>query len=204
MIKAARGKGVEFVAVDGAQSVGMIPVDLKKYDVDVYAASPHKWLQSPKGLGLAYIHPRLHNLLRPMWVTWGQTRWAGSVRIFEDYGTRNLAEVLSLGDAITFSESLPMEQRQQRLRHLWEHARQRVDDHSQLEWKSPRDWSLSASLYAVGLNRGRSSDVAERLFAEHQIVVRPFGTLGLNSLRVSPNVFNTESEIDRFVDLAGA
>jgi selenocysteine lyase/cysteine desulfurase len=48
----AHSKGVEFVAVDAAQTVGMLPVDLQAMGVDVYAASPHKWLQAPKGIGL--------------------------------------------------------------------------------------------------------------------------------------------------------
>ena len=33
-------------------------------------------------------------------------RWQGSARVFEDYGTRNLSEVLALGDAIEFRQRL--------------------------------------------------------------------------------------------------
>ncbi len=43
----AKSRGVEYIAVDAAQSVGMIPVKLSEMGVDFYAASPHKWLQAP-------------------------------------------------------------------------------------------------------------------------------------------------------------
>ncbi len=199
MARMARDRGVEFVAVDGAQAVGMIPVDVASYDVDVYATSPHKWLQSAKGLGLAYIHTRMLPVLRPMWVTWGQQRWAGSVRVFEDYGTRNFPELLSLGDAIAFAMTVSPAQRERRLQFLWQHASDTVAGHEDLSWHSPRQWDRGCSLFAIGVKRP-AAEVAKQLFQQHQIVVRPFDTLGLNALRVSPNVFNTPAEIDRLVD----
>ena len=48
-MRMAKAAGVEYVAVDGAQAVGMIPVDVREAGVDAYSASTHKWLQSPKG-----------------------------------------------------------------------------------------------------------------------------------------------------------
>lgn len=102
----ARRLGVEYVAVDAAQSVAMMPVDVQALGVDVYASSAHKWLQAPKGLGLAYVSRRVHEKLRPMWVTWGQQSWSGSARKYEDYGTRNLAEVLTLGHALEYQANL--------------------------------------------------------------------------------------------------
>ena len=71
---AARRRGVEYVSVDGAQAVGMVPVDLSDLGVDFYAMSPHKWLQTPKGLGIFYITNDRLGELRPMWTTWGQKR----------------------------------------------------------------------------------------------------------------------------------
>jgi len=55
---------------------------------------------------MMFIAKSAQESLRAAWVTWGQKRWKGSVRVFEDYGTRNLAEVLSLGDAIDFQQKL--------------------------------------------------------------------------------------------------
>lgn len=73
----AKAEGVEVVAVDGAQTAGMIPLDLAASGVDAYATSPHKWIQSPKGLGLLYTRRETRETLHPMWVTWGQTPLVG-------------------------------------------------------------------------------------------------------------------------------
>ena len=49
----ARQLGI-LVAVDGAQAPGQIDVDLHDLGCDYYAASAHKWLLSPKGVGVFY------------------------------------------------------------------------------------------------------------------------------------------------------
>ncbi len=145
----ARSKGVEFIAVDGAQAVGMIPIDMHALGVDFYAGSPHKWIQAPKGLGVLYVRRAVEDTLRPMWVTWGQERWAGSARVFEDYGTRNLAAALALGDAFDFQTRLGQETKVQRYQTLWQHARSVVEASPRLIWRSPRSWERATSLFAV-------------------------------------------------------
>lgn len=200
----ARSRGVEFIVVDGAQPVGMIPIDLQAMNVDLYATSPHKWLQSPKGLGIAYVSAAAQQHLRPMWVTWGQNRWKGTARVYEDYGTRNLAEVLTLGAAIDFNRRLDDAQRRTRLQQLWHYTREKADNHPRTTWVSPLTWELGASLYSVAIKGKDSGPLAQQMFEEHGFVFRPFQTQGLNAVRLSPNVFNTEEEIDRFFDIATA
>ena len=200
----ARSKGVEFVAVDAAQTVGMMSVDLQRMGVDMFAASPHKWLQAPKGLGLMYLSESVRERVHPMWVTWGQRRdgWRGTGRIYEDYGTRNLAEVLTLADAIEFQSRMRPVEREARLRELWEYTRRRVMEHPRTDWRSPHSWELGGSLYAVEIRDKNITEVSEWMFREHGIVFRPFRSQGLNTARISPNVFNTEEEIERFLRLA--
>jgi L-cysteine/cystine lyase len=45
--------------VDGAQSVGNIPVDIPATGVDIYAFTGHKWVLGPEGMGGFYIRPGL-------------------------------------------------------------------------------------------------------------------------------------------------
>ena len=202
LAKLAHSRGVEIVAVDGAQSVGMIPVDVRESGVDVYATSPHKWLQAPKGVGLLFLRKGIQESLRPMWVTWGQKRWQGTSRIFEDYGTRNLAEVLTLGDAIAFQQRINAKEREQRLRKLWEFAQKKAEETPGALWRSPASWELSSSLYAVEIKGKKSTDIFSSLFGHHSMVYRAFNTPELNTARLSPNVFTTEEEIARFFELA--
>jgi hypothetical protein len=50
----ARSRGIWF-HIDGAQSVGMIPVNLDAIGCDSYAFSGHKWLGGPHETGVLYI-----------------------------------------------------------------------------------------------------------------------------------------------------
>lgn len=195
---AARERGVEFVAVDGAQTVGMLPIDLAGADVDFYAASPHKWLQAPKGLGLLYVRRSVRARLRPMWVTWGQERWEGTVRVFEDYGTRNLPELLALGDAVDFQDALGAAGKGDRYRELWRSWRSAAEAAPGVRWRSPRRWDLSGSLFALEVDGMESGELFERLYADGGFVFRAFRTQGLNTARISPNLVTTEAERDAF------
>jgi L-cysteine/cystine lyase len=52
----ARERGV-LTLVDGAQSVGNIPVDAPATDPDMYAFTGHKWILGPEGMGAFYVRP---------------------------------------------------------------------------------------------------------------------------------------------------
>jgi selenocysteine lyase/cysteine desulfurase len=41
--------------VDGAQTAGMIPINLKELNCDSYATSGHKWMGGPRGTGILFI-----------------------------------------------------------------------------------------------------------------------------------------------------
>ncbi|MDA0328796.1 MAG: aminotransferase class V-fold PLP-dependent enzyme [Gemmatimonadetes bacterium] len=103
---AAREKGVEFVLVDGAQSAGMVPVDLSSAGVDAYAMSPHKWVQSPKGLGLFWASSALQSVLPRMWLRTPGDAIDASARKYEDYSTRAWPAVVALGDALSFQAAI--------------------------------------------------------------------------------------------------
>ena len=74
-----------------------------------------------------------------------------------------------------------------------------VDGHPKLAWRSPTRWESSAALYVLSLSQGKADEVAHRLFAEHGVVVRPFSTPELELLRVSPNLANDVSDLERLV-----
>lgn len=196
----ARKRGVEYVLVDGAQTAGMLSLELAASGVDAYATSPHKWIQAPKGLGLLYLRPELQERLRPMRVTWGQERWAGTVRVFEDYGTRNLPEVLAMGDALDFQDALGSGTKVRRYRELRSELRDRVAASRSLDWRSPEAWEDGSAVVSVGAGGTPASELAAALRREHGIVVRPFESFGLNALRISPNVITTSRELGRVVE----
>jgi len=62
---------------------------------------------------------------------------------------------------------------------------------------------MGGILMAIQLTKGNASEISEGLFRDHGIVVRPFPDPGLNSLRVSPNLMNSEEEMERLLTLLG-
>jgi len=58
------------VLVDGAQSVGCIPVNLSDSAVDFYAFTGHKWWCGPSGVGGLYINPTAFSSLNPTFIGW--------------------------------------------------------------------------------------------------------------------------------------
>ena len=198
---AVRARGVEFVLVDGAQSVGMIPVDLASSGVDAYSTSPHKWLQSPKGLGLFWTSPALRSSLPRMWYrTAGQTIEA-SARQYEDYSTRAWPAVVALGDAMAFQAAIGATERARRYDALRRHVRRRVGEEPGLRWRSPTDPALSSVIMAIEVDGADAPALGQTLLAESGVVLRAFGR-PLNTLRVSPNVATADDELDAFLDAA--
>ena len=196
----ARSNGVKYIAVDGAQAVGMIPVNMHELGVDFYATSPHKWVQSPKGTGLLYVRKAVQEELRPMWVTWGQQRWKDSARKFEDYGTRNLAAVLALGDAMDFHQQLGSEAKEKRLKALWQYFLQKAQASDGIIWRSPKSWDLACSLYTIEVKNKDSRALLDKFYKIHGVIFRAFHSQDWNTLRISPNFYNTEGEMERFFE----
>jgi cysteine desulfurase family protein len=52
--------------VDTAQSLGHVPIDVSKLEVDLLAAPGHKGLLGPLGTGILYIRKGVEQLLRPL------------------------------------------------------------------------------------------------------------------------------------------
>jgi selenocysteine lyase/cysteine desulfurase len=198
----ARQRGVEYVAVDGAQSVGMIDFRVDELGVDFYCASPHKWVQSPKETGFFYIRRDLQPLVASMWSRSSGRRQRDTVRKYEDYGTRNLSALLALGAAIDFQTRLGAAAKESRCRQLWQHFLDRVESSPRLVWRSPRFWDFASSLFAVQIDGVPADEAFQILFREHGFVFRAFTGGGLDHARISPNVMNTEEEVDRFVEAA--
>ncbi len=189
----ARQLGVKYIAVDAAQSIGMIPVDLNELGVDFYSGSPHKWLQSPKGLGLFYVRKEVQQSCAPMWVTWGQNRWKDTAQIYEDYGTRDLPTVLALGHALQYHKKASWENRTQTYKELREKAQSLCSD--KVQWYAPTNWENGSSLFSIKVE-GDCIEIASQL-SQEGFIVRGFSQ---GFIRISPNLMNTSTEIEKLFE----
>jgi len=102
-----------------------------------------------------------------------------------------------------FRQDLGEEAIDKKLQSLWQYFRAGVERSPKLTWRSPVEWESSASLYAIEVKGKKSRDVFDVMYKEHGYVFRPFETQGLSSMRISPDVSNTEEEMDRFFEALG-
>jgi selenocysteine lyase/cysteine desulfurase len=192
----ARPRGI-LLAVDGAQSAGMFPFDLHDLGCDYYAASSHKWLFSPKGVGIFYAREDAQQYLRPLIVASGYED--KSVRRLENYNTRNLPELLGLGVAIDFHNLVGAERKGRRIYDLKHYFRDKISDNPAFKIKTPAPDELSCGITTVELVGHRVGQVERTLAESYNVNVRPMGSFGLNGLRISLSVFNTIADVDYLV-----
>jgi len=185
------------VCVDGAQSAGMFRIDLPELGCDFYAASGHKWLFGPKGTGILYAREEKRDMLKPLMVS---SNWSVSnIRMFEDYNTRNLPEVLGLGSAMEFNNMIGQDRKQERIYSLKRYFRSSLEDDRRFRIVTPGSDLLSAGIQVIEVS-GKNAVVAGKYLTDnYHIDCRPMSTNGLNALRISLSVFNTPEDIDVLV-----
>jgi len=193
----AHKKGI-LVAVDGAQTAGMFTIDLTDLGCDFYTASSHKWLFSPKGVGMFYAKKESQNLLKPLIVARGHTDT--SIRRLENYNTRNLAEVLGLGASIDFHNMIGPERIHERTFELKRYFRSKIGNDPRFELKSPVSDKLSAAIQVVEIKGMNVNEVKDQLEHKYGIDCRPMGSHNLNALRLSFAIYMTKADIDYLVD----
>ena len=63
-------QGRTLLLVDGAQSVGVLPLKLADCGTDFYAFTSHKWLCGPEGVGGLFVAPESLEFVQPTFVGW--------------------------------------------------------------------------------------------------------------------------------------
>jgi cysteine desulfurase / selenocysteine lyase len=114
IINLAHRRGIP-VLIDGAQSAPHMPVDVQELDCDFYAFSSHK-LYGPSGVGVLYGKMQYLEAMNPYqyggdmieFVTFAKTTFAKPPHKFEA-GTPAIAEVIGLGAAIDYLNSVGLE-----------------------------------------------------------------------------------------------
>ncbi|MFY0579690.1 aminotransferase class V-fold PLP-dependent enzyme [Cystobacter fuscus] len=123
--------GVLF-CVDGIQSVGCIPVDVKKCRIHFLSADSHKWMIGVSGIGFFYVDRNVLPRVRPVLVGWRSTTdlWNFNQSHFElrpnaskfEEGSHNYAGIYALHAALGLLLEVGMDAVAARIRELLVHA----------------------------------------------------------------------------------
>ena len=101
--------------VDGAHSVGLIPIDLEELKPDFYVSNLHKWCYVPRACAVLYIDPKHHNKIHTIPISHSyvdddvELNKADQENLLIDkfvfVGSNNCAPVFSIIDALNFRKN---------------------------------------------------------------------------------------------------
>jgi len=182
-----------FLICDGAQSPGMLNVDVKALKVDTFASSSHKWMLAPKGCGLLYIRKEVQDKIQPVSLFSGYNAYSGSI------GTRNVPQILGHGVAMEFHNSIGRQQIENRCLSLSRYLRERLQKIPLLEMLTSGQDEFATGITTYRLKKGSNKDIANKL-KDSGFIVKLVPKTEYNALRFSTHIYNTESEIDRLAE----
>ena len=198
--------------LDACQSVGMMPIDVKRIGCDFLSATGRKYMRGPRGTGFLYARTRSTSRIEPIFLDNHAARWTGDreytvlgdAKRFENW-ERYFAGVIGLKVAADQANELGMEAVWARLRQLADGLRARLaklggvtlTDLGMVKGaivtfavKDADHTALKMALREQGINVSVSTQFSSRL----DLLGR-----GLHDvMRASVHVYNTEDELDRF------
>jgi selenocysteine lyase/cysteine desulfurase len=198
LCRRARERGV-LTLVDGAQSLGLMDVDLSDMQPDFYSGSGHKWPCGPKEVGVLYVNKSVQSRLWPSIVS-AYPGATGLSKTFESFGQRDEPAIMAFGEALRFQTRLGRTAIEARARDLGQAllAGLRRIDGVKL-WTHP---DPARSLAVVSFQPG-SLDVAKlsaALYEKDRIAGAPRAGADRGGLRFSPHFYNLHSEVERALE----
>ena len=199
--------------LDACQSVGMMPIDVKKIGCDFLSATGRKYMRGPRGTGFLYARTRSTSHIEPIFLDNHAARWSGDneytvmgdAKRFENW-ERYFAGVIGLKVAADQANELGMPSIWARLRQLADGLRERLKTVPGVTLadlgvtkgaivtfavSGKEHVALKQQLRDQGINVSVSTQFSSRLDLKGR---------GLKDvMRASVHVYNTEQELDRFV-----
>src|SRR6266404_5752246 len=193
----ARAHGVETI-VDGAHSFAQFDFKQKDLDCDYFGTSLHKWLYAPKGTGLLYIKRDKIAKIWPLMAA--ESKQANDIRKFEEIGTHSAAPKLAIGEALLFHNGIGAKRKEARLRYLSRYWMSRLKDVPKIRFNTSLDPSQMCAITNVHIEGTNPEAVVKYLFDKHHIFTVPIMHQEFQGVRITPNVYTTLNELDRFCD----
>jgi selenocysteine lyase/cysteine desulfurase len=194
----ARAKGIETI-VDGAHSFAQFDFKQKDLGCDYFGTSLHKWLYAPKGTGLLYIKKDKIAKIWPMMAA--ESKQAGDIRKFEEIGTHSAAPKLAIGEALLFHNGVGGKRKEARLRFLSRYWMNRLKPLPKVRFNTSFDPQQSCAIANVQIEGTDPTAIGSYLFREHQIFTTPIVHEEFQGIRITPNVYTTLAELDRFCNV---
>jgi selenocysteine lyase/cysteine desulfurase len=199
-----------YLIVDAIQSAGIIPIDVKRDDVDFLTTACYKWLLSPLGAGYLYVKEELIKKFEPPFVGWASVKpevfettdfWdIWNLRLSEtasrfEVGSPSILSLIGAKEAMKMLLNFGIENIENRILKLTSHLIQSIKDLG-LKLQTPEEPPYRSGI--VNFKIDKAKEVAEMLNKKGIVV-----SARANGIRVSPHFYNTEEEIDKLTEEIG-
>ncbi|HEX8398134.1 MAG TPA: aminotransferase class V-fold PLP-dependent enzyme [Pyrinomonadaceae bacterium] len=194
----ARRRGIETI-VDGAHSFAQF--DFKQADLgcDYFGTSLHKWLYAPKGSGMLYV--RKEKIPKVWALMAAENKNAADIRKFEEIGTHSAAPRLAIGEAILFHNAIGGKRKEARLRFLSRYWMNRLRSVPGVRFNTSFDDKQSCAIANFQIGNLDPGAIGGYLMANHKIFTTPIVHEEFKGIRITPNVYTTLWELDRFTEV---
>lgn len=194
----ARARGIETI-VDGAHSFAQFDFKQKDLGCDYFGTSLHKWLYAPKGTGMLYVKRDKIAKIWPLMAA--ESKQAGDIRKFEEIGTHSAAPKLAIGEALLFHNGIGGQRKEARLRYLSRYWMNRLKNVPTIRFNTSFDPEQSCAIANVNIEGVDPTAIGSFLFREHKIFTTPIVHEEFQGIRITPNVYTTLGELDRFCEV---
>jgi selenocysteine lyase/cysteine desulfurase len=199
LCRLARERGI-LSLVDGAQTFGLMDVDLSDLQPDFYSGSGHKWPCGPKEVGILYVNKASHSKIWPT-IYSAYPGAVGLSKTFESFGQRDEPALMALAEALKFQMQIGRKQIQARSQELAQALMAGLKKIDGVKiWTNP---DPARSLAVVSFQPGNldSRKLGPALYQNDKIACATRGGPGADrgGVRFSPHFYNLHSEIERSV-----
>ncbi|UCE13362.1 MAG: aminotransferase class V-fold PLP-dependent enzyme [Candidatus Heimdallarchaeota archaeon] len=192
------------IMVDAIQSLGAVPLDVQELDIDYLASGGYKWLLGPLGTGLIYIKKELAESLNPSFIGsmssdnplelshHPYSPAPGAKRFQASLGPHTLL----IAKAVEFINNLGIMNIYSHIMSLTDQIIEYVQENSNFKLQTPMEDEHQRS-GIVNFTCPNGEEVVNRLRKLPYPIVTSFREGGI---RISPHCYNTEEEIQTFLD----
>ena len=186
------------VIIDGAHALAHFDFKISDLDCDNYSTSLHKWLFTPIGNGLLYVRREKIPEIWPLMAA--AATQDDNIRKFEETGTHPEANFLAVGEALTFHQLIGGKRKEARLIYLRDYWAKRLLEHDRIRLHTSLQPGFACGIATVEIEGIEPGPLNQWLWQQHKIYTTPINHPEFKGLRISPSVYTTLEELDRFVD----
>jgi isopenicillin-N epimerase len=194
------------VAVDGAHAPGALPLDISSLGVDWYSANLHKWAHAPRGCGILWAARDRQSMLHAPVVSWGRDK--GFRDEFELVATSDPTSYLSAPEGIALLREWGFDTCVEYMHTLAWQAAAILTERWRTSHEIPRELVGAMVTVPLPASAGATGADAERvrlaLLVEKRIEVPIYAWGGRLWTRVSAQIYNDSSDIERLADAVAA